>query len=104
MPMQLTPGDRKILVITAAVFVVMTAAALMLIRGAGEDRDIPSAYSAASGGCKAAFLLLSEAGYREQTWEQSFGKLPQGKRKYPDYRGNRSASLRKKKSRGSKRF
>ncbi|MBZ5652782.1 MAG: DUF4350 domain-containing protein [Acidobacteriia bacterium] len=81
MPLQLTAGDRKILLISAGVFLVLVAAALLLVRGTSSEQDIPSAYSAASGGCKAAFLLLQESGYRVQAWERPLSELtdPKGK-------------------------
>jgi hypothetical protein len=78
---QLAASDRKILLISAAVLVVLIATSLLLIRGSGSDTDIPSAYSSASGGCKAAFLLLQESGYQVQTWEQPLADLPDGKGK-----------------------
>jgi hypothetical protein len=76
---ELATGDRKILLIAAGVFVAMLTVVLLFARGASSDADIPSTYSAASGGCKAAFLLLQESGFREQTWERSLGELPAGK-------------------------
>lgn len=79
MRLQLAPGDRKILLIAAGVFVVMLAATLFMAGGAGSDQEIPSAYSTASRGCKAAFLLLQESGYRVQTWERPLAELPPGK-------------------------
>ena len=79
MRLQLAAGDRKILLIAGGVFVVMLAVVLLLARGASSDADVPSTYSAASGGCKAAFLLLQESGFRVQTWERSLGELPTGK-------------------------
>ncbi len=81
MPVHLNPGDRKILLVAASVFVLMIGAALLLARGTSSDEDIPSVYSAASGGCKAAFLLLLESGYQVQTWEQPLRELPDGKGK-----------------------
>ena len=81
MPMQLGPADRKILLVAASVFVVMIGAALLSIRGSNSDENTPSVYSAASGGCKAAFLLLQESGYTVQTWEQPLRDLPEGKGK-----------------------
>lgn len=80
MPLPLTPGDRKLLLIGGGVFIAMICAALLLVQG-GTDRDIPSAYSTASGGCKAAYLLLQESGYRVQTWERPVGELSGGKGK-----------------------
>jgi hypothetical protein len=47
----------------------------LLIRGTDSSEDIPSVYSAGSGGCKAAFLLLQESGYQAQTWEQPLAEL-----------------------------
>jgi hypothetical protein len=79
MRLQLAAGDRKILLIAGGVFVAMLAVVLLLARGASSDADVPSTYSAASGGCKAAFLLLRESGFRVQTWERSLGELPTGK-------------------------
>ncbi|MGC2185820.1 MAG: DUF4350 domain-containing protein, partial [Terriglobales bacterium] len=81
MPLQLTAGDRKILLISAGVFLFLVGAALLLVRDSSSDQDIPSAYSATSGGCKAAFLLLQESGYRVQTWERPLNELtnPKGK-------------------------
>jgi hypothetical protein len=79
MRLQLAAGDRKILLIAGGVFVAMLAVVLLLARGASSDADVPSTYSAASGGCKAAFLLLQESGFSVQTWEHSLGELPTGK-------------------------
>jgi hypothetical protein len=79
MRVQLTPGDRKILLIAAGVFVVLLVSSLVMVRGNSGDADVPSAYSAASRGGKAAFLLLQESGYRAQTWERPLGELPRGK-------------------------
>jgi hypothetical protein len=79
MRLQLAPGDRKILLIGAGVFAVLLATSLVMVHGTSEDKDVPSAYSAASRGCKAAFLLLKESGYHTQTWEHPLGELPQGK-------------------------
>lgn len=81
MPLQLTAGDRKILLISAGVFLFLVGAAFLLVQGTSSEQDIPSAYSTASGGCKAAFLLLQESGYRVQTWERPVSELsdPKGK-------------------------
>ncbi|MFZ3266255.1 MAG: DUF4350 domain-containing protein [Terriglobales bacterium] len=81
MPLQLAPADRKILLIATSLFVVMIAATLLFVRGTNADQNIPTVYSAASGGCKAAFLLLQESGYQVQTWEQPLRDLPDGKGK-----------------------
>ncbi len=82
MPVQLAPSDGKILLGATGVLVILVASALILARGgAGEDENIPTTYSTAANGCKAAFLLLRELGYRTQTWEQPLGDLPDGKGK-----------------------
>jgi hypothetical protein len=79
MPLQLASTDRKVLLIAAGVLVAMLAISLIFARGAGTDEDIPSTYSAASGGSKAAFLLLRESGYHVDTWERPLHDLPPGK-------------------------
>ena len=79
MPVQLGSADRRILLAAAGVFLAMVAVTAFFARGAGEDVDIPSAYSTASRGCKAAFLLLQQAGYDAQTWERPLAELPDGK-------------------------
>ncbi len=78
MPMRLTSVDRKILLIASGIFVVMIAAAALFVGGTDSNQNVPSAYSTASGGCKAAFLLLQESGYDAKTWEQSLRDLPEG--------------------------
>jgi len=79
MPMQLAPVDRRILRVAGGVFVAMIGAALLLIRGADSNENVPSIYSTASGGCKAAFLLLKESGYQSESWQQPLRDLPEGK-------------------------
>jgi hypothetical protein len=74
--MQITPVDRKILLVAGSVFLVIVGAALLLVRGADSSEDVPTVYSPASGGCKAAFLLLRESGYQVQTWERPLHDLP----------------------------
>lgn len=81
MPLQLAPVDRKILLVAAGVFLAMVGAALLLVPGSGSEENVPSSYSTASGGCRAAFLLFRESGYKEQTWEQPLRELPDGKGK-----------------------
>jgi hypothetical protein len=79
MPLQLTTGDRKILLGAAGVFVALLLSTLLIARGVSSDQNVPSIYSSASGGCKAAFLLMQESGYQVQAWERSFDELPTGK-------------------------
>jgi hypothetical protein len=79
--MQLTAGDRKVLLVAASLFLLMVVAAFVLVGGASSDAEVPSVYSTASQGCKAAFLLLKQSGYQVQAWEQSLLDLPEGKGK-----------------------
>jgi hypothetical protein len=80
-PLQLTRGDRKILSIAGGILLVMIVATVFLARGRGSERDVPSTYSTASGGARAAYLLLKESGYRSETWEQPLHELPEGQGK-----------------------
>jgi hypothetical protein len=73
--MPIAPVDRKILLVASGVFIVMIGVAVLLIRGTDSSANVPSVYSAGSGGCKAAFLLLQESGYQTQTWEQPLADL-----------------------------
>jgi hypothetical protein len=68
--MPIAPVDRKILLVASGVFIVLIGAAALSIRGTDSSENVASVYSSASGGCKAAFLLLKESGYQVQTWEQ----------------------------------
>jgi hypothetical protein len=79
--MQLAPVDRKVLLVAAGIFVAMIVVSLVMIRGSDSSDEVPSAYSTASSGCKAAFLLLKESGYQEETWEQPLRDLSDGKGK-----------------------
>lgn len=76
---QLTSGDRKILLIAAGVFVALLGLSALMVRGRSSDEDIPTVYSTGSGGCKAAFLLLRESGYRVESWERPLAGLPAGR-------------------------
>lgn len=81
MPMQLAAADRKILLIAGGAFVVMIGLALLSIRGKDSSANVPSIYSTASGGCKAAYTLLRESGYKTKAWELPLGELGEGKGK-----------------------
>jgi len=80
--MQLSVGDRRILIITAAIFVVMVVAAFLLNRSTDSNAETPTIYSTASGGSKAAYVLLKESGYRTDSWEQPLAELGEGKGKF----------------------
>ena len=76
MSFDLSPGDRKVLSIAGAMLLLMVAVSYMLAGAADDTSDVPSTYSAGSGGAKAAYLLLKASGYRVERWEQSLGELP----------------------------
>src|ERR1039457_5471752 len=81
MPLKVDPKDRKLLLGAACVFVVLIAGAVLFAGGTGEKAAAPSSYSSASGGAKAAYLLLSHAGYKVERWESPLIQLPQRKGK-----------------------
>jgi hypothetical protein len=80
-PLQLTSGDRKILLIAGGVFLFLLVATSIVARGTGTQEDAPTTYSTASGGAKAAYLLLKQSGYSIATWERPLRDLADGKGK-----------------------
>lgn len=70
------PRDRKLLIGALIVFVVLIVGAVIFGGPAGQKLQVPSSYSTASGGAKAAYLLLSSAGYRVERWEKPLNQLP----------------------------
>lgn len=76
MPLKLNPKDRKLMLGAGLVFILLIAAALLFGSGAQSQAEFPSTYSTASGGAKAAYLLLSESGYEVQRWEKPLSDLP----------------------------
>ncbi len=73
----LDSGDRKLLIFSGVLLLLMTAAGALLgpaptVPGMG----LPSSYSTGEGGAKAAYLLLEELGYDVERWEQSPAELP----------------------------
>jgi len=79
MPVGLESGDRKFLIVSAALLVALTGATLLL-EPPPEERSagFPSSYSTAAGGGKAAYLLLGDLGYHVERWNQSPTDLPAG--------------------------
>ena len=67
----LTPADRKLL-LGAAVFVVLLVAGTVLIGppNRGPESSVPSTYSSASAGARAAYLLLRDLRYPVRRWEE----------------------------------
>lgn len=79
MPLKVDPKDRKLLLWASVLFVLLIAGAVLFGGDAGAKSEIPSSYSTASGGAKAAYLLLSQAGYKVERWEKPLDQLPQAK-------------------------
>ncbi len=81
MAFELDRGDRRVLAIAAGVFVVLVVIALLLSPDSDRARELPTTYSAASGGARAAWLLLRESGYHVERWERPPADLadPAGK-------------------------
>ena len=70
------PRDRKLLFGASLVFVLLILAAMIFGGEAGRSGDVPSTYSTASGGAKAAYLLLLQSGYNVERWEKPLLQLP----------------------------
>jgi hypothetical protein len=77
MPVRVDPKDRKLLIGAAFVFVLLIVGAAVFGREGSSSADIPSSYSTSSGGAKASYLLLLQAGYRVVRWEKPLDELPQ---------------------------
>ena len=78
MPLKIDPRDRKLLFGASVVFVLLITGVVFFGGEQGEKVEAPSSYSTASGGAKAAYLLLSQSGYNVQRWEQPLVDLPKG--------------------------
>ena len=76
MPLKIDPRDRKLLLGAGVVFVFLIAGVLFFGGEQGNRAEIPSSYSTASGGAKAAYLLLSQSGYNVRRWERPLVDLP----------------------------
>jgi hypothetical protein len=79
MPLKIDPKDRKLILGAACVFLLLIAGTALLGGPAGRNSDTPSSYSTTSGGANAAYLLLADAGYKEERWEKPLNELPQAK-------------------------
>ena len=78
MPLKIDPRDRKLLLGAGVVFVLLIGGVLFFGGEQGERTEIPSSYSTASGGAKAAYQLLAQSGYNVQRWERPLVDLPKG--------------------------
>jgi hypothetical protein len=79
MPAFLDAGDRRLVIVAAAVMLVLVGATYVF-REAPEEQDIgdTSSYSNEWLGTKAAFLLLQQSGYRVERWVSPPEELPEG--------------------------
>lgn len=69
-------GDRTLLIAAGGILVVVVAiSALVGPPQISGSASLPSSYSPAWGGAKAAYLLLENLGYRAARWEQPLEKL-----------------------------
>jgi hypothetical protein len=77
MPASIDPGDRKLLLISGAILLVLTAG-LALVGADSQETGMstPSTYSSGSGGARAAYLLLQDLQYKVSRWERSPTELP----------------------------
>ncbi len=76
MPLNMNRKDRKLLLGAGFVFLLLVAGALVFSSGQQGQAEYPSSYSSASAGAKAAYLLLSETGYKVERWEKPLSDLP----------------------------
>jgi len=76
MPLRIDPRDRKLLLGATIAFILLIAGAAIFGGDAGQKQEIPTSYSTASGGAKAAYLLLLQSGYKVQRWERPLNDLP----------------------------
>jgi hypothetical protein len=76
MPLSLAPDDRKLLLIATVVLILLIGAAILAVPAGDATTNLPTTYSTASQGAKAAYLLLRESGYEVERWEQSPLDLP----------------------------
>src|SRR5579864_7619431 len=74
MPSSVSPGDRKVLLIAAAAFAILVVLGFALAPSNTQD-EAATSYSTASGGAKAAYLLLQELGYHVERWQSSATQL-----------------------------
>ena len=68
-------GDRRLLVAAAGAALLLTILSISFAdRNAAQN--MPTTYSPASAGARAAYQVLEAAGYQVQRWEQPIAELP----------------------------
>ncbi|HEY1940367.1 MAG TPA: DUF4350 domain-containing protein [Candidatus Angelobacter sp.] len=73
--MRIEKSDRRLL-IWAGVLLLPLLVVLALLSQDEQESAVPSTFSAQTKGAKAAYLLLEDAGYNVERWEQSPVELP----------------------------
>lgn len=77
MRVPLESGDRKLLIVSGTLLAVIAVVATVLAPPSETPSfGLPSSYSTASQGAKAAYLLLGELGYRVERWTRPPQDLP----------------------------
>jgi hypothetical protein len=76
MPLKMDARDRKLMIGAGCVFVLLIAGAVIFGGEGANKGEIPSSYSTASGGAKAAYLLL-QSGHKIERWERPLKELPE---------------------------
>ena len=74
MPLKLSPQDRRLLIVSGAVFLICALLAVFL-SPAESTAQFATSYSGASEGAKAAYLLLLESGYHVERWTRPPAEL-----------------------------
>ncbi len=77
MPVPLEPADRKLVIAALVLLVLLIAASAIIEPPEAAPGPDASSYSAAENGAKAAYLLLSEMGYRVERSQVPLTELPQ---------------------------
>jgi hypothetical protein len=74
----LDPRDRRLLIVTLSVTVLVIVVTAIFARDQNGDNDpVPSTYKTGRHGARAAFDLLVRGGYHIQRWEEPIGSLAQ---------------------------
>ena len=78
MPLAINPSDRKLLIIAGSILAVLAIAlAFVAPPNNRQASPVPSTYSSASAGARAAYLLLKQLGYSVTVWDRPPGDLPE---------------------------